>query len=139
MNFKEICKNKNISPSYTRMRVFDYLKESKSHPSVDEIYKKLKPELPTLSKTSVYNILNLFIEHKLVVTVNVSSGEYRFEIAKEVHSHFKCTECGLVYDIPYIKPIWDEDFLDGFIVDSDEVVLKGKCKNCLQKTLIKAE
>lgn len=135
MNFIEICNENNISPSYTRMRIFDYLKESKTHPSVDEIYKKLKADLPTLSKTSVYNIVKLFIDHNIVVPVNVSSGELRFEILVEEHSHFKCNECGTVYDIPYIRPKWNKDSLLGFDVQSDEVILKGTCKKCLSKSI----
>lgn len=130
MSFKELCKEKNISPSYTRMRVYDYLSKHKTHPTVDEIYKELKNELPTLSKTSVYNILNLFIEKEIVTSINVGSKESRYELLLQKHSHFKCMTCGEVFDIPYVKPIWEQLELSGFSVETEEVLLKGLCKKC---------
>jgi len=53
-------KNHDIKPSYQRMKIFQYLLDNHVHPTVDTIYKALCPEIPTLSKTTVYNTLNLF-------------------------------------------------------------------------------
>ena len=89
MNFLDISKEKNISPSYTRMKVYDYLKASKVHPTVDDIYSTLKPELPSLSKTTVYNVIKLFIEKDIITSINIDSNEMRYELKEEEHSHFK--------------------------------------------------
>ena len=134
MEFREVCKDKSISPSYTRMRIFDFLQESKSHPTVDEIYTNLKPELPTLSKTTVYNVLNLFIEKEIADSVNLSPTEARYELVINKHSHFKCEVCNTIYDIPYIKPQINTESLEGFIVEKDEVTLKGICSKCATKS-----
>lgn len=132
MDFKETCKNKGISPSYTRMRIFDYLNTSKSHPTVDNIYKHLKPELPTLSKTTVYNVLKLFIEKDIACSIHSDDNESRYELIINKHSHFKCTECNTIYDIPYIKPQYDKNQISGFIVNTDSVTLNGICKTCAE-------
>lgn len=132
MQFKDICKEKNISPSYTRMRIFDYLKVAKTHPTVDMIYKSLKPELPTLSKTTVYNVLDLFIKENIVVPVNLSSGEQRYEILAEKHSHFKCNVCGEVYDIPAVNLNLAKEHTKDFKIESEEVLLKGICSKCIK-------
>ena len=58
-------KNHDIKPSYQRMKIFQYLLDNHVHPTVDTIYKALCPEIPTLSKTTVYNTLNLFVEKKV--------------------------------------------------------------------------
>lgn len=130
MDFRKICTDKNISPSYTRMRVFDYLKQSKTHPTVDVIYKALKPDLPTLSKTTIYNVLDLFIKHKIILPVHFITGEYRYEILGESHSHFKCNICDRIYDIPLVETIKSEDNYQGFKVESEEVILNGICNKC---------
>lgn len=135
MVFKEICKDKGISPSYTRMRIFDYIHENKSHPTVDEIYQTLKPDLPTLSKTTVYNVLNLFIQNDIVSIVNINAQESRYEIMHDKHSHFKCNSCGEIFDIAYVKPQWNTKELEGFTIEEDEVVLKGICKKCSIKRI----
>ena len=58
-------KDHDIKPSYQRMKIFQYLLDNHVHPTVDTIYKALCPEIPTLSKTTVYNTLNLFVEKKV--------------------------------------------------------------------------
>jgi Fe2+ or Zn2+ uptake regulation protein len=129
--FKEIFREKGISPSYTRTRIYHYLEDSKNHPTVDEIYTELKEELPTLSKTTVYNVLNLFIEKRLAKLVNMNSSEARYELYEEEHSHFKCDVCGTIYDIPKIKTNYDHSKLGTFKVKSEEVNLSGICPKCI--------
>jgi Fe2+ or Zn2+ uptake regulation protein len=117
------------------MRVYSYLEEAANHPTVDQIYQELSQELPTLSKTTVYNVLKLFCEHDLVKPVNMSSSEMRYELYHQDHSHFRCTDCGEIYDIPYIKPTYDTTSLKGFQVEEEEVNLSGICPSCLQQKL----
>ncbi len=128
--FREIFNEKQISPSYTRTRIYAYLEKNNNHPTADEIYKALIGELPTLSKTTVYNVLKLFIEKELVKPVNMSATEMRYEIYHTPHSHFKCTECGTIYDIPHIKTDYKSNKLEGFTVTEEEVNLSGICPNC---------
>lgn len=131
--FKSIFSAKGISPSYTRIRIYSYLEQSKTHPTVDEIYKALTDELPTLSKTTVYNNLKLFTDKELVKAVNMSSSEMRYELYDIPHSHFKCDLCGTIYDIPHIEPGYNKDIIPGFIIKEEEVNLTGICPACNKK------
>ena len=129
--FKEIFQEKKISPSYTRTRIYAFLEANNEHPTVDQIYKELKDELPTLSKTTVYNVLNLFIEKEMVKLVNMNATESRYELYNHEHSHFKCDVCGTIYDIPKIHTNYQISELEGFSVKEDQVNLTGVCPNCL--------
>ena len=51
---------KDIKPSYQRLRIFQYLLSHRTHPTVDEIHHALVAEMPTLSKTTVYNTCLLY-------------------------------------------------------------------------------
>jgi Fe2+ or Zn2+ uptake regulation protein len=133
--YKEIFKEKGISPSYTRTRIYDYLETNRVHPTVDEIYQSLKEELPTLSKTTVYNVLKLFMDKEMVVLVNMNGNETRYELNDHAHSHFRCVKCGTIYDLPHIKPTYSTDNLKGFTVTSEEVNLEGICPNCTESLL----
>ena len=62
MNAAQSLQEKNIRPSLLRIKILEYLISVKTHPTVDEIYDKLLPEIPTLSKTTVYNTLKLLVE-----------------------------------------------------------------------------
>jgi len=132
---KDLFKTLEISPSYTRMKIYNYLENSKSHPSVDTIYKDLIEELPTLSKTTVYNVLKLLIDKKLVNEVNIGTNEKRYELIIEKHSHFICQVCNKIYDVPYIYRFVDENLMPGFEILDQEVNLKGICPNCRKKEL----
>ncbi|MFN3478692.1 MAG: Fur family transcriptional regulator, partial [bacterium] len=62
----EILEKHNIKPSLIRIKILEYIINSKSHPTAHEIYQKLKPQIPTLSKTSVYLNLNIFVNKKII-------------------------------------------------------------------------
>ena len=134
---KDLFKEIGISPSYTRMRIYYFLEISKSHPTVDMIYKELIDELPTLSKTTVYNVIKLFIEKELVSEVNIGTNEKRYELILEKHSHFICQVCKKIYDIPHIYIPVDESVIPGFEILDQEVNLKGICPTCKQEGITK--
>ena len=52
----ELKKN-NIRLTHQRLKVLEYLSNSKNHPTVEQIYNALKKEVPSLSKTTIYNTL----------------------------------------------------------------------------------
>ena len=133
----ELLKEHGISPSLTRIEVYNYLDYNRNHPSVDTIYKQLSKKLPTLSKTTVYNILKLFIEKNIVKEVTIGSQESRYEILLEEHSHFKCEICHKVYDIPLVNIEHKFSSLEGFQINEEVVLLKGICPSCQQKILTK--
>ena len=73
-----IFKNKGIKPSYTRVRIMEYLVANRSHPTADEIYNSLVGEIPTLSKTTVYNSMNAFVQAGLARVITIEeTGEIR--------------------------------------------------------------
>ena len=130
---KNILKDKNIAPSYTRIKIYDYLSEDKKHPTVDEIYMDLVDLLPTLSKTTVYNTVKLFIEEKLIKAVNLYDNKMRYELVRSDHGHFKCDSCSKVYDVPMEINIELPEELKGTIINEYHHLVTGTCPNCLGK------
>lgn len=55
MTAYEYLLDHQIKPSVQRIAIMDYLLKHKTHPCIDEIYTALCKEIPTLSKTTVYN------------------------------------------------------------------------------------
>ena len=130
---KELLKEYGISPSVTRVEIYNYLDINRNHPDVDSIYKKLSKKLPTLSKTTVYNVLKLFIEKDIVKELTIGSQECRYELLTKEHSHFKCDICKMIYDIPQVKTEHDVSSLQGFEINERLVLLKGICPSCQNK------
>ena len=133
-NIDVYLRDKGVKPSYQRKRIFEHMMDCRNHPSVNDIYEALIQEIPTLSKATVYNTMNLFLEHKLIEVLPIDSNEARFDVFNpEEHGHFKCNECGKIYDID-IKINVDElsDDLKGFQVDRKIYNFRGVCKDCLE-------
>ncbi len=125
----QLLKEKDIKPSFQRIKVLEYLMNDQEHPTADTIYRKLLDEVPTLSKATVYNTLNLFLEKGLVSPMSVDHHEIRFDVVTEDHGHFVCSKCGRVYNFPY-QASNKYTGLDDFEIDDVEIVLKGLCKYC---------
>ena len=122
-----------IQPSYHRLKILEYMMNHRTHPTVDIIYKNLSKEIPTLSKTTVYNTLKLFVAKGIVQELTIEEKEVRYDADTKPHAHFKCIECGNVYDIALESPIFDTETIEGHKVIECHVYLKGVCKDCFLK------
>lgn len=131
-NINEHLRNSNIKPSIQRIKIFEYLIEKQNHPTVDMIFKELASEIPTLSKTTVYNTLKLFVENKIVNIVNIEDNETRYDADTSTHGHFKCYNCGEVYDFNFEEANLNIKNIEGFQKQQMHLYVKGICKTCLQ-------
>jgi Fe2+ or Zn2+ uptake regulation protein len=119
-------KAEGIRPSHIRMIVYDYLKAHKSHPTVDTIYQALAPNNPTLSKTSVYNTLKVFVKHHIAHEIILEEQKH-YDFVLKPHAHFTCDVCHTVYDLDIKPPTLNEDAYDAHCV---QLIYRGVCKNC---------
>ncbi len=122
-----------IKPSFQRIKIFEYIRNSNNHPTVDEIYKHIVKDIPTLSKTTVYNTLNLFIDKDIASVITIEENETRYDVIMSHHGHFKCTQCGRIYDVTIDMSDLHLDTLEGFKIDEKHLYFKGKCKICLNQ------
>lgn len=130
-NISEYLKSNGIKPSYQRIKIFQYLDEERNHPTVDMIYRALSGDIPTLSKTTVYNTLNLFIEKKIVNILIIEENETRYDSDIDIHGHFKCEKCGAIYDVTIDEGLLNVSELKSFDIKEQHCYFKGICKNCL--------
>ena len=132
--FREILKGVEIQPSYHRLKILQYLNKHKTHPTVEMIYDKLIKEIPTLSKTTIYSTLNLFMEKGLAKEITIDESELRYELKEENHGHFQCIRCGKIYDIKlsccrYCK----RKLIGGHKLTECHAYFKGICTECLKE------
>lgn len=119
-----------IRPLRKRTLIYNYLVTRKNHPTVEVIYKDLLPEAPTLSKTTVYNVLNLFLEKNLVQALNIEGNELRYDADISSHGHFKCSTCGMVFDFDVDRSAFPSLPLTGFVSHQVHYFVIGVCKEC---------
>ena len=121
----------SIRPSVQRTAIMEYLMNHKTHPTVEEIYMALSPTIPTLSKTTVYNTLNLFIDKGAVQVLTIDDKNARYDANVSKHGHFYCRSCGNVYDVFNIQSeAYQVPDFENFMVDAVEISYFGICKTC---------
>ncbi len=130
-NALELLRSNNIHPSIARIKILSYLLAGTSHPTVDMIYTALLPEIPTLSKTTVYKTMDLLVEAKLARLVQADEVEAHYDADTSDHGHFKCSRCGKIYDFTVKLDCLETGGLEGFAVEEKNVIFKGVCYRCL--------
>lgn len=123
-----------VKPSLQRLRIYEYIHTNRVHPTVDMIYSSLSPTMPTLSKTTVYNTLKLFVSKGVARAINIEDTETRYDSDMSHHGHFKCKGCGGLFDVMLSKDEIQLSGLKDFRIDEVQVNFKGYCNVCKPKT-----
>lgn len=130
MSTAVILQEHKIRPSAQRLAVYDYLRSVKTHPSVDTIYQALLPGNPGLSRTTIYNTLELLAQNGLVLTLDFGEGFLRYDADITPHSHFQCEKCGAVIDIMDTPKGCEQMVPKDCTLTSAALYLRGKCPDC---------
>ncbi len=133
LTVEEYLKENGIKPSYQRIRIFEYLIKNQNHPNVDTIYRALYKDIPTLSRTTVYNTMKLFREKNITQMINIEDTETRYDADVSPHGHFKCTQCGNIFDVRMDVSDMEVEGLDSFRVEETHLYFKGTCDDCIEE------
>lgn len=109
------------------------LRSTKSHPTADWIYGKIKGTFPNLSLGTIYRNLRILKAQGQIQELAFGSTFDRFDGNVLPHPHFICRKCGRVYDIniPYDKELNKKaKIASNCMIDSHSIEFHGKCNNC---------
>jgi len=79
--------------------VYGVLLKKRDHPTADEVYVRVKSELPGTSLATVYNCLETLVQCDLVRAVNFERGPTRYCPNLRPHAHFHDEQTGATHDI----------------------------------------
>ena len=116
-----------------RQIILDAVMKLKIHPAIEEIYAEIQKEYPAISKTTVYRNLRQLAENGAIRGVSLPDGLERYDGRTDQHYHFKCRECGSIFDIDieYLADINSKvKGKYGFQIDEHELVFRGLCVKC---------
>jgi Fur family transcriptional regulator, peroxide stress response regulator len=126
-------RSKAIRLTHQRIGVLEFLKGCTDHPSAVQLFKALKTNMPSLSKTTLYNTLRAFAEAGLVSSVSIPGEETRYEYKTSPHCHFLCKDCGGLTDLMFTCGNVGTLELQGYRVDEIIGCFKGSCGECQKK------
>jgi Fur family peroxide stress response transcriptional regulator len=112
-----------------RELIYDVLLKKRDHPTADEVFARVKSELPTISLATVYNCLETLVQCDLVRAVNFERGPTRYCPNLRPHAHFHDEQTGRTYDIDLPSAIIEKVntvLPSGFDASSVEITFRGK-------------
>ena len=123
-----------IRPSVQRLAIFEYVRQSCEHPTAEVVYEALCDELGSLSLTTVYNTLKLFVDAGLISMLTIDDTFRCFDGNRSCHAHFRCDSCGKIVDLAITNKFLSMvDGLEGFEIKDAQLYLKGLCPLCKEK------
>lgn len=129
-NISALLSGHGIRPSAQRIAVMKALLDFRVHPTAEQLFEVLSPQMPTLSLTTVYNTLRLLADKGVISVLGMDRHSAHFDYAERPHAHMWCRVCGKVVDFPVSFTIPPEHMAGGFKLDEVDVCYKGVCPEC---------
>jgi len=119
-----------------RAAVLEVLQRSHTHPTVAEIYQKVRRRRPGVAYATIYNALNWLTRNGLAVELKFGDEASRYDPITERHDHLVCTSCGALMDstIELPRRMWaSAGRRVGFRVQDYRLELLGLCPRCVRR------
>ena len=123
----ELLQAHGIQPSAHRIAVAQYVLTTDEHPSADRVWARVKARFPMISRATVYNTLNLFVERSLLRELHISPESVVFDPKLERHHHLIDEESGRIYDVPWASvEVCNVSNVAGYEIRDYQVVMLGR-------------
>ncbi len=115
-----------------RKAIFAVLQGDTSHPTAEEVYLRVREQLPHISLATVYRNLKLLARQGLIREITTGDGPHRYDFQTHEHAHFHCDRCNRVYDVEldFSTRLRHELLRRGFRVRTHDLVFRGLCPAC---------
>jgi Fur family peroxide stress response transcriptional regulator len=130
--FPERCRASGLKVTHQRTAIFGVLASTERHPTPEEVYEAVRPELPSISLATVYKVLDLFQRHGFLRKVSTEQQVARYDANLAAHHHLVCDTCGRIQDVHVPLP---QDGLAApqgpeFTVSHYDIIFHGQCRAC---------
>jgi Fur family peroxide stress response transcriptional regulator len=133
----ESLRERHFRVTPQRIAVLKILALSEGHPSVEDIYERVKRDFPTTSLATVYKTVTLLKEMNEVLELGFPEGSNRYDGSKPYpHPHLICTQCRKIMDpdLESLDGVTKELTSEtGFQVTSHRLDFFGICPDCQKK------
>lgn len=125
----QLLRDKGIQPSAHRVAVAEHVLFTEAHPSADQVWKAVQEKFPVISRATVYNTLNCFVEAGILRALQIAEGRVVFDPKLDKHHHFLDEQTGKIHDVPWdALEVRNVEALRDFNVSDYQVLLTGRRK-----------
>ena len=118
----------DVRPTPQREVVLKIILEKRDHPTADEIFARVKSQMPTISLATVYNCLETLVQCGLIRQVNLERAPTRYCPNLHEHAHFHDETTGQIHDVslpPELMAHLHEVLPSGFNAKVIELTFRG--------------
>jgi Fur family iron response transcriptional regulator len=96
---RQILEQRGIRPTSQRLKVAEILLTAPRHLTAEQILASLRQSAGHVSKATVYNTLNLFVEQGLAREIHADPERCVYDSTMAPHHHFQNVDTGEMIDI----------------------------------------
>lgn len=131
----QYLQEKNLRPTKERDAILEEIMHGDGHFDADEFYTRLKNKGLKVSRATVYNTLDLFVDCGLISKYRFGENHSRYERAfgRPRHDHLICLECGDIIEFVSDKMNKIQEEVCGehrFTLQSSSLQIFGICEKC---------
>jgi Fur family peroxide stress response transcriptional regulator len=116
-----------------RRIVLEALSKRDDHPTADQLLEDIREAVPTLSRSTVYRVLDTLVRLGLAVKTPHPGAAVRFDPTTERHHHLVCLRCEKMVDLhaPQLDALGLPDARrHGFQIRDYSIHFRGLCATC---------
>jgi Fur family peroxide stress response transcriptional regulator len=129
----------NLTPQ--RYEIIRTIAESKDHPSIADVYLKVKSIYPMVSLNTIYKNISMLLEIHEIKEIKSFQNVVRYDGDISSHAHIICKKCKDIIDLPapdnsynasletYIAP----ETIKEYNITDKSIEYYGICKKCADR------
>ncbi|MCK5293865.1 MAG: transcriptional repressor [Arcobacteraceae bacterium] len=131
-NYTIMLREHNLKATPQRIAIIDII-DKYGHINIDKLYESIKNKFESISLATIYKNIHTMSENLLLLEVKLPNEKSVYEIVKGKHSHLLCNSCHSIIDIEVDTNMIENSISSkySFNIDQSDLVLSGRCKNCL--------
>ena len=132
VTIQEKLKEKGLKITPQRIVIYDAVVQLKNHPSAENIIDYIKTNHPYISVGTVYKILNVLVENKILKKVKSERDVMRYDAIIEHHHHLYCNDTDKIEDYEdeqldrLIHEYFERKQINNFKIEDIKLQITGK-------------
>ena len=131
--FERVCRERGLPITTQRKTIFEMVLDRTDHPTADQVYDQVRGRIHTISRTTVYRILNTLVELGLITKICHHGSAARFDPRIHQHHHLVCLRCENIIDLDEKRlndVAWPDVRGYGFEIRDYQIHFRGVCAAC---------
>lgn len=131
-SIQEKLKEKGLKVTPQRMVIYDAVLQLKNHPSAEHIIDFIRNNHPYISVGTVYKILNVLVENKILKKVKSERDVMRYDAITDHHHHLYCKDTDKIEDYIddeldiLIQEYFEKRKINNFKIEDIKLQITGK-------------